>query len=408
MKLKKEEDSKMSVKNLGTVVQKKVNNNKDTLEADTDECIAIKYFKEYVEEDDTEIKMEPVSVKTEPYLKTESIIKTKPEDDTKIKLEPFTIKSEPFFKDESDNTEPVRSKQEDRKRREKEEPQILLGLGRLQLEEEQLDWVFTLFKKRISEDRARAKYESRPPSTEFIIHFADLSLEEEKRQSEKEAKEKERERIAQENQYNSLIQDKYIQNFKQQRLKIDKNSQMIGQNIQRIENHLTSIETLSDAKNISIPEPQRRMLFDLRGDLAFFESNSIVFSFNSFLAQKPQQQVFTWIFETQKKERMQQFKKFLIKTNQQDCLIILTDMEVSMRNIFSCFGDSFNFPTKNINLPKWQCLCCPSTKMLNIHVISTTLKAGLGVLPVLLFLSLREYSCKCYTTFCGSTPTKVL
>ena len=42
------------------------------------------------------------------------------------------------------------------------------------------------------------------------------------------------------------------------------------------------------------------------------------------------------------------------------------------------------------------------------HVISTTLKAGLGVLPVLLILGLREYSRKCYTTFCGSTPTKVL
>ena len=211
-------------------------------------ALKLKKEEEYVEEDDTEIKMEPVSVKTEPYLKTEAIIKTKPEDDTKIKLEPepFTIKSEPFFKDESDNTEPVRSMQEDRKRREKEgEPHIILGLGRLQLEEEQLDWVFTLFKKRISEDQERAKKESRPPSTEFIIHFADLSLEQKKRQSEKEAKEKERERIAQENQYNSLIQDKYIQNFKQQRLKIDKNRQLIGQNIQRIENRFgTEVGTL--------------------------------------------------------------------------------------------------------------------------------------------------------------------
>ena len=43
-----------------------------------------------------------------------------------------------------------------------------------------------------------------------------------------------------------------------------------------------------------------------------------------------------------------------------------------------------------------------------IHVISTTLKAGLEVLPVLLILGLREYSHQCYTTFCGSTPTKVL
>ena len=40
------------------------------------------------------------------------------------------------------------------------------------------------------------------------------------------------------------------------------------------------------------------------------------------------------------------------------------------------------------------------------HVISTTLKAGLGVLPVLLILGLREYSRKCYTTFAGVLPQK--
>lgn len=342
----------------------------------------LKKEEEYVEEDDTEIKMEPVSVKTEPFIKTESI-KTEPDDDTKIKLESVTIPLP--FKDESSKKhekeekeqrkreeEMLKRKKQEEEKAEKEEtqkkrlavekarsdakvtsgdgegePQIILGLGGLQLEKEQLDWVFTLFKKRILEDQERAKKESRPPSTEFIIHFADLSLEEKKRQSQKEAEEKERERIAQENR---LIQDKYIQNFKQQRLKNEKNSQMICQNIQQIENHLTSIETLSDTKNISIPKPQRRMLIDLRGDLGatkrastFFETKLIDFSFDSLWAVFGQQ-VFTWIFETQKKERMQQFKNYLIKTNQQECV---TDMEVSMRNIYSCFGESYKFPTKN-------------------------------------------------------------
>ena len=41
-----------------------------------------------------------------------------------------------------------------------------------------------------------------------------------------------------------------------------------------------------------------------------------------------------------------------------------------------------------------------------MEVISTTLKAGLGVLPVLLILGLREYSRKCYTTFAGVLPQK--
>ena len=41
-----------------------------------------------------------------------------------------------------------------------------------------------------------------------------------------------------------------------------------------------------------------------------------------------------------------------------------------------------------------------------LHVISTTLKACLGVLPVLLILGLREYSRKCYTTFAGVLPQK--
>ena len=40
------------------------------------------------------------------------------------------------------------------------------------------------------------------------------------------------------------------------------------------------------------------------------------------------------------------------------------------------------------------------------HVISTTLKACLGVLPVLLILGLREYSRKCYTTLAGVLPQK--
>ena len=33
-------------------------------------------------------------------------------------------------------------------------------------------------------------------------------------------------------------------------------------------------------------------------------------------------------------------------------------------------------------------------------------KACLGVLPVLLILCLRDYSCKCYTTFAGVLPQK--
>ena len=57
----------------------------------------IKYSEEYFEEDDTKIKLEPVTVKTEtePFIKAESI-KTEPEDDTKIKLEPVSVKTEPF------------------------------------------------------------------------------------------------------------------------------------------------------------------------------------------------------------------------------------------------------------------------------------------------------------------------
>ena len=39
-------------------------------------------------------------------------------------------------------------------------------------------------------------------------------------------------------------------------------------------------------------------------------------------------------------------------------------------------------------------------------MISTTLKACLEVLPVLLILGLREYSRKCYTTFAGVLPQK--
>ena len=46
------------------------------------------------------------------------------------------------------------------------------------------------------------------------------------------------------------------------------------------------------------------------------------------------------------------------------------------------------------------------SRSFNFEVISTTLKACLGVLPVLLILGLREYSRKCYTTFAGVLPQK--
>merc|ERR1712025_1090643 len=60
----------------------------------------MKYSEEYCEEDDTKIKLEPDTgtVKTEPFIKAESI-KTEPSvDDLKIKLEPVSEKSEPFLK----------------------------------------------------------------------------------------------------------------------------------------------------------------------------------------------------------------------------------------------------------------------------------------------------------------------
>ena len=41
-----------------------------------------------------------------------------------------------------------------------------------------------------------------------------------------------------------------------------------------------------------------------------------------------------------------------------------------------------------------------------IDVISTTLKAYMGVFPVLLILGLREYSWNYYTTFAGVLPQK--
>ena len=64
----------------------------------------IKYSDEYFEEDDTKIKLEPVTVKTEPFIKAESV-KTEPEDDTKIKLEPVSVKTEPLKQAESIKTE---------------------------------------------------------------------------------------------------------------------------------------------------------------------------------------------------------------------------------------------------------------------------------------------------------------
>jgi len=69
----------------------------------------IKYSDEYFEEDDTKIKLEPVTVKTEPFIKAESI-KTEPEDDTKIKLEPVSVKTEPCFKVEESRRKRKRSR----------------------------------------------------------------------------------------------------------------------------------------------------------------------------------------------------------------------------------------------------------------------------------------------------------
>ena len=69
----------------------------------------IKYSDEYFEEDDTKIKLEPVTVKTEPFIKAESI-KTEPEDDTKIKLEPISVKTESCFKVEESRRKLKRSR----------------------------------------------------------------------------------------------------------------------------------------------------------------------------------------------------------------------------------------------------------------------------------------------------------
>ena len=69
----------------------------------------IKYSDEYFEEDDTKIKLEPVTVKTEPFIKAESI-KTEPENDPKIKLEPVSVKTEPCFKVEESRRKRKRSR----------------------------------------------------------------------------------------------------------------------------------------------------------------------------------------------------------------------------------------------------------------------------------------------------------
>ena len=69
----------------------------------------MKYSEEYSEEDDTKIKLEPVTVKTEPFIIAESI-KTEPEEESKIKLEPVSVKSEPFLKAESRSRESPRRK----------------------------------------------------------------------------------------------------------------------------------------------------------------------------------------------------------------------------------------------------------------------------------------------------------
>ena len=73
----------------------------------------IRYSEEYFEEDDTKIKLEPVTVKTEPSIKAESI-KTEPEDDTKIKLEPVSVKTEPCFKVEESRRKRKRSRSRSR------------------------------------------------------------------------------------------------------------------------------------------------------------------------------------------------------------------------------------------------------------------------------------------------------
>ena len=44
--------------------------------------------------------------------------------------------------------------------------------------------------------------------------------------------------------------------------------------------------------------------------------------------------------------------------------------------------------------------------MCSVDVTSATLKACLGVLPVIVILGLREYSQNCYTMFVGVLPQK--
>ena len=53
----------------------------------------LKYSEEYFEEDVTKIKLEPNTVKTEPFIKAESIKTEPPEDDSKLKLEPVSVKT---------------------------------------------------------------------------------------------------------------------------------------------------------------------------------------------------------------------------------------------------------------------------------------------------------------------------
>ena len=74
----------------------------------------MKYSGEYVEEDNTKIKFEPASVKTEPfnqeYVKVDV---TNSKFKFKFKFEPMSVKTEPFIKAESFGTVPVRAEQKD-------------------------------------------------------------------------------------------------------------------------------------------------------------------------------------------------------------------------------------------------------------------------------------------------------